>query len=625
MLFLKSWPKSCYAWLSAAIFFSHICETDAQLTPWEWEPLVDGLNHPPALGLNERVPLMTNDTVKIPLIDLQVFAPPGASRQNTNTCSVLLLEHSFGVNSFGVPAVVDYVPPTAPECGQAGEWLEISLNLTVYCIGTQYDRLGSIYLSHVEIWRTSSAEPTKTGTVWTTLKDVTHFSPLFAQAGDLMMDFSNIIAPELLLDGVFNVTLTATFIPFPAGSQKPLAADVIIPLSNLSPTSPNLFTIEDDAGATTNVTVPDDTTEAYVEIFASGNSAEEFWYSNTPDEFVSLFPKVTGLIGKGPFREVRLLIDGQLAGVVWPYGVIYTGGITPTNWRPLTSFGAYDAPTYWIDITPFLPLLLSSEAPHSMTLAVRGQGQNPSFNSNWFVSGSIHVRRGTSKTSGRLLKYHAPEPEIRTIGGVERGNRTVWTRVDVRRAILVESELHTSDGLKVVTFKQDLQFINTAQYEDDGWLQGSREWVNQTSNGTTSSVHGGAGRLRDAFIYPLNIFSNYSNFLALFGGYESEVNQTYTRALQPPTDIYRSIHSQQYARGSVEMDNWPGLRHAIMGKGQTAQQFAYIDTRGETYFRDIAAKNDGWIRDEVWGSLRKVNPPVPRSQLYGPDGGPGFR
>jgi hypothetical protein len=29
------------------------------------------------------------------------------------------------------------------------------------------------------------------------IKDVTHFTPLFAAKGDLMMDFSNIIAPEL--------------------------------------------------------------------------------------------------------------------------------------------------------------------------------------------------------------------------------------------------------------------------------------------------------------------------------------------------------------------------------------------------------------------------------------------
>lgn len=75
------------------------------------------------------------------------------------------------------------------------------------------------------------------------------------------------------------MTLTATFIPS-QGSNATRAPDLIIPLSNLSPTLPNFFTIDDDTGATTNVTIPDDTIEAFVEIFASGNSEEEFWYTS---------------------------------------------------------------------------------------------------------------------------------------------------------------------------------------------------------------------------------------------------------------------------------------------------------------------------------------------------------
>lgn len=73
------------------------------------------------------------------------------------------------------------------------------------------------------------------------------------------------------------------------------------------------------------------------------------------------------------------------------------------------------------------------------------------------------------------------------------------------------------------------------------------------------------------------------------------------------------------------MDNWPGLRHAINGTGATEQSFSYADGRGQTYFRDIAAKNDGWVRDTVWGTLRDANPPVPSDQIFGPGGGPGFR
>lgn len=74
------------------------------------------------------------------------------------------------------------------------------------------------------------------------------------------------------------VVLTATFYPPTSNFAAPNIADLIIPLSNLSPTQPNFFTIDDDFGATTNISLPDNSIEAFVEIFCSGNAAEEFWY-----------------------------------------------------------------------------------------------------------------------------------------------------------------------------------------------------------------------------------------------------------------------------------------------------------------------------------------------------------
>lgn len=72
------------------------------------------------------------------------------------------------------------------------------------------------------------------------------------------------------------------------------------------------------------------------------------------------------------------------------------------------------------------------------------------------------------------------------------------------------------------------------------------------------------------------------------------------------------------------MDDAPGLRHAINGTGATDQQFAFTTDEGATYFRRIAAQNDAWVRDEVWGTLRDAEPPLPREQIF-PGGGPGFR
>lgn len=79
------------------------------------------------------------------------------------------------------------------------------------------------------------------------------------------------------------VTLDATFYAPTRIFRTPKTADVIVPLSNGSPNLTNVFTITDSYAGVgyTSVTLPYNTDEAFVEIYASGNSAEEFWYTST--------------------------------------------------------------------------------------------------------------------------------------------------------------------------------------------------------------------------------------------------------------------------------------------------------------------------------------------------------
>jgi hypothetical protein len=53
---------------------------------------------------------------------------------------------------------------------------------------------------------------------------------------------------------------------------------------------------------------------------------------------------------------VQLLIDGQLAGLSWPFPVVFTGGIVPGFWRPVVGIDAFDLREDVIDITPWLPV-----------------------------------------------------------------------------------------------------------------------------------------------------------------------------------------------------------------------------------------------------------------------------
>jgi hypothetical protein len=90
-----------------------------------------------------------------------------------------------------------------------------------------------------------------------------------------------------------------------------------------------------------SVTIPINTISAYVEILLSGNSNEEFWYSNIIDEVEDqYFGKGNISQDDGPFREGQLIIDGRLAGIVFPYPVIFSGGIILSWWRPMMSYAS---------------------------------------------------------------------------------------------------------------------------------------------------------------------------------------------------------------------------------------------------------------------------------------------
>lgn len=67
-------------------------------------------------------------------------------------------------------------------------------------------------------------------------------------------------------------------------------------------------------------------------LLIDNNAFKLYQYFNAANQFLPSLPSGTAL-GQGPFREVRLLVDGQLAGVAYPYATIFTGGIVPTAWR----------------------------------------------------------------------------------------------------------------------------------------------------------------------------------------------------------------------------------------------------------------------------------------------------
>jgi hypothetical protein len=79
-----------------------------------------------------------------------------------SACEEVLVVHSFAY-SYGQPFISSYTPPIC-------KFNRVTWNLTVVSAGRQFDRLGIVYLGDIEVFRTSTAEPTANGIKWTYLK-----------------------------------------------------------------------------------------------------------------------------------------------------------------------------------------------------------------------------------------------------------------------------------------------------------------------------------------------------------------------------------------------------------------------------------------------------------------------
>lgn len=143
----------------------------------------------------------------------------------------------------------------------------MTFNLTATAAGRQFDRLGEIYLGDTEIWRTSTAEPTKNGITWTYIKDMSHLKALLSKPQTLIFDLNNIV--DSTYTAPINVILEATFFNQPDDTVVP--ADEILPISARQGSTGQSSAWQVPAmKASTGVTLPRNVNRAVVGLSATG-------------------------------------------------------------------------------------------------------------------------------------------------------------------------------------------------------------------------------------------------------------------------------------------------------------------------------------------------------------------
>lgn len=333
-----------------------------------------------------------------------------------------------------------------------------------------------MYLNDTEVWRTSTAEPTEGGIQWTYIKDMSPYLYMWRQPQKVIFDLGNLIDDKYT--GAFNTTLTLTFSTV---STAPSSADFIVPLSahRSASNAPSVFTLPEQRALTTLV-LPRNAYRATISLSACGQATEEFWWSNVPTTAISTFKNTTGeLPGFSPWREVQILIDGRLAGVQWPFPVVFTGGVVPGLWRPIVGIEAFDLREYEVDISPWLGVL-SDGAPHDFEIRVvgfSGKAIAEEVGNSWLVTGKVFLwldepgRITTGSPISIARNGFGMGSKLATTQDSAGANVTLSTQLSVHRELDIRSTITTSSGSRSVSWSQDLAYTNRNDLSDYGVAQ----------------------------------------------------------------------------------------------------------------------------------------------------------
>lgn len=307
----------------------------------------------------------------------------------------------------------------------------------------------------------------------------------------------------------YNVTLTASY--YNVDSHF-CPADTILPLSRGLTNASSAFTFPSQ-NVTSSFAIPKNSVKAIFTIAATGQSNEEFWWSNVLQQDINDFPSAGTIPGYSPFREVQLFIDGSLAGVAWPFPIIFTGGVVPGLWRPIVGIDAFDLKEDEIDVTAWLPSLCDGKE-HEFSIKVSGLDRaadgttvlSETVDDYWIVTGKLFIWTDPQiqQTTGSLPKLSFPNPSLLATSQFQNStNNTVLNyQVNVARQLSVTGTLKTSTGNQAVSWQQSLTYSGQGRYSDGGNLQFNALHI----SGHDSSSSGYSRQIS----YPLNATSLFT-------------------------------------------------------------------------------------------------------------------
>lgn len=412
----------------------------------------------------------------------------------TPHCRVVLLS---GTRFEGdAPRFASFSPPL----GCPGPWSRIVLTWRTRISGRQYDRVGELFIGRHEVFRFTTAEPTRHGIDYTVKSDLTRYAPILRQPRSVVAELANYVNKRY--DGIYVVDADLTF--YAAGPHAPPAAqaDAIVPIENEGSAIP-VFDLQkpQDRAAAIVRDLPRNIVHAQLEVYSTSHGCDEFWYSNQPDAFAERH-KGDQLCGGGAYREIDVYVDGRMASVIYPFPWIYTGGVNPMLWRPIPSIDALAVPPYRVDLDPFAGVL-SDGKPHTIALGVVNDRGDWITDANLFLTEDRKIAR----TGGAIVSDTlAPIQGLRETASAGSNARFHTT---ASRGFHIEGYVMTPHGRVVHAVTSEMSFANAQTLNLRTGRQDAAQTLRYTTITTTKNGAGPARTRRVTVSYPLIVDSVY--------------------------------------------------------------------------------------------------------------------
>jgi len=511
-----------------------------------------------------------------------VTAEPLVSRPNTKPCVVQLF-HNLEFADY-TPKTYRYTPPSA--C--PGPWAKVvfTADFTVTA-GRQYDRTAAFYLGHANIYYGTTAEPRAAlSPSWHVERDVTDLSAIFKTAETGEANLGNFVGVYngVTYNGIIYANAALEFYPtswlYP-GSSVP---DLVVPVEGSGGDAGTLNTTTDQI--TQALTLPTNVVRVYLDVIAQSQSNDEFWYFCVPNDQTSNLESC----GNTAFRETEVTIDGHPAGVAPVYPWIYTGGIDPYLWEPITGVQTLNFKPYRVDLSPFAGLLADGRT-HTIGIGVYNADSYFLATANLL----IFTDHGTTRVSGGILANTltpAPSPviteNIKTTGKTFTGKVIVTSS----RAFTIIGFVNTSQGRVETRVQQTVDFSSTQNF-DVTPSKDVQDVQQLTTVDSTSTISTGAfkyiseKRLR----YPLTLkysFTEYSN-----GSYtQSTQADQRDEALETQSLDGFTLSTSQLSNevSSTDKLSWDSSGKFLGPSGGKAwQTYTWQATPGQCYSRSLTA------------------------------------